>query len=76
MSLQSARDLGQWPGEDPWDISGPSYRWVVFAAVILVLFGVTNLVEGLAAVGNPRFLATHPRPVVGELAPWGFVTHQ
>ena len=41
-----------------------------------MFFGVTNLVEGLAAVGNPRFFVTHPRPVVGDLAPWGFVMHQ
>jgi hypothetical protein len=49
---------------------------VVFAAMILVVFGVTNLVEGLAAVGNPRFVATHPRPIVGDLTPWGLMTHQ
>jgi hypothetical protein len=48
----------------------------VSATVILLVFGVTNLVEGLAAVGNPRFFVTHPRPVVGDLTPWGFVTHQ
>jgi hypothetical protein len=81
MSLQAGREVGQSPGEDPRDISrpyanDPGYRWVVFAAVILLLLGVTNLVEGLAAVGNPRFFVTHPRPIVGDLTPWGFVTHQ
>ena len=59
-----------------WSVPGRSgYRWVGFAAVILLLFGVTNLVEGLAALGNPRFFVSHPR-VVGDLTPWGFVTHQ
>jgi hypothetical protein len=81
MSLQSAWDIGQWPGEDPSDICGryrddPGYRWVVFAAVTLLLFGITNLIEGLAAVGNPRFFVSHPRPIVGDLTRWGFVTHQ
>jgi hypothetical protein len=80
MSLQSASDVGQWPGEDPCDLCGPyrndpGYRWVVLAAVILLLFGVTNVVEGLAAVGNPRFFVTHPRPIVGDLTPWASVTH-
>jgi hypothetical protein len=44
--------------------------------VILLLFGVTNLVEGLAAVGDLRLFGAHPRPIVGDLTPWGFVTHQ
>jgi hypothetical protein len=81
MSVQSAWNADRWPGEDLCDICGPyrndaGYKWVVLAAVILLVFGVTNLVEGLAAVGNPRFVATHPRPIVGDLTPWGFVTHQ
>src|SRR5262249_29959596 len=81
MSLQSEWDVGERAHENPWDICGPytddpGYRWVVFAAVILLLFGVTNLVEGLAAVGNPRFFVSHPRPIVGDLTPWGLVTHQ
>jgi hypothetical protein len=72
MCLQSASDVGRWLGEDLWDICGPyrndpAYRWVVFAAVILLLLGVSNLVEDLAAVGNPRFFVTHPRPIVGHL---------
>jgi hypothetical protein len=81
MSLQSASDVGQRAGEDLWDIcapyrNDPGYRWVVFAAVILLLLGLTNLVEGLAAVGDPRFFVTHPRVIVGDLTPWGLLTHQ
>jgi hypothetical protein len=81
MCLHSTWDVGQWPGEHPWEFCGPyrddrGYRWVVVAAVILLLFGVTNLVEGLAAVGNPRFFVSHPYPIVRDLTPWGFVTPQ
>jgi hypothetical protein len=67
--------------DDQWDISrpyrnDPGYRWVTFAAVTLLFLGLVNLVEGLAAVGNPHFFVRHPHPVIGELTTWAPHTHE
>jgi hypothetical protein len=44
----------------------------VFAALTLFLLGTANLIEGLAAVGNPRFFIHHPRPFLDNLIVWGY----
>jgi hypothetical protein len=75
MAIESGDESSLWPDEDPWELCGPyrddpGYRWVAVAAVILLLFGAVNLVEGLAAVGRPHFFAHHPHPFVDNFTVW------
>lgn len=46
------------------------YRAIALVGMMMLLFGCFNLVEGLAAIGNPHFFTTHRRPIVSDLASW------
>jgi hypothetical protein len=47
--------------------------WVTFAAVMLLLLGCTNTVEGVAAVTGSDFFVTRAHYVFGDLSGWGWV---
>jgi hypothetical protein len=49
------------------------YGWVVFAAVLLLLLGTMNILEGLAALGNAKFFVHDAHYVFGSLRTWGWV---
>ena len=58
---------------ESWDIARsytdePGFRWVDFAAVLLLLLGTLNLVVGPAAIGN-----RHAHYLVGGLTNWGWI---
>ncbi len=46
----------------------------VFAAVLLMIGGVLNIVYGIAAIGNSSFFTHHTHYVFGSLKTWGWVT--
>jgi hypothetical protein len=45
-----------------------------FAAVLLAIGGVLNVVWGIAAISNSRFFVRHPHYVFGGLHSWGWAT--
>ncbi len=47
--------------------------WVTFAAVMLLLLGCTNTVEGVAAVTGSDFFVARAQYVFGDLSSWGWV---
>ena len=49
------------------------YGWVIFAAVLLLLLGTMNILEGLAALGNAKFFVHDAHYVFGSLRTWGWV---
>ena len=51
----------------------PGYGWVEFAGVLLLIHGTLSLIYGLDAVGNSRFVASHPRYILGTLHTWGWI---
>jgi hypothetical protein len=51
----------------------PGYGWILFAAVLLMLLGTVNLIEGLAAVGGSEFFIRGVSYVAGTLHTWGWV---
>ena len=51
----------------------PGHGWVTFAGVLLLLAGTLSLIFGLAAVGNSRFVAGHPRYILGNAHVWGWI---
>ena len=50
------------------------YGWVMFAGVLLVMLGVLNCIEGIAAIGNAHFFSnnTHTHYIMGSLNAWGW----
>ena len=46
----------------------------IFAAVLLMVGGVLNIVYGIAAIGNSNFFVHDTHYVFGSLKTWGWVT--
>jgi hypothetical protein len=46
----------------------------MFAAVLLVVGGVLNVIYGIAAIGNSKFFVHHTHYVFGSLKTWGWIT--
>ncbi|HEY1511930.1 MAG TPA: hypothetical protein VGF93_23195 [Solirubrobacteraceae bacterium] len=46
---------------------------VVFAAVLLMLGGVLNVIYGIAAIGNSNFYSDHANFMFSNLKTWGWV---
>jgi hypothetical protein len=45
----------------------------MFAGVLLLLAGGLSLIDGIAAIGNSHFFASHPRYILGSLHVWGWI---
>ena len=55
--------------------SGPGgYDLVVFAWVLLLMLGVFNLIDGIAAVANSHVFVTDAHYVFANLRTWGWIT--
>jgi hypothetical protein len=46
----------------------------LFAAVLLMVGGVLNIIYGIAAIGNANFFVHNTHYVFGSLKTWGWVT--
>ena len=46
----------------------------IFAAVLLLIGGVLNIIYGIAAISNSKFFVGHTKYVFGDLKTWGWVT--
>ena len=54
--------------------SGPGgYDLVVFAWVLLLMLGVFNLIDGIAAVARSHVFTTNAHYVFGDLKTWGWI---
>jgi len=54
-------------GEDP-----RGYHWVVFAAVMLLIAGTSNLIDGIGAISGSDFFSRHANYVVDDLTSLGW----
>jgi hypothetical protein len=50
------------------------FGMVIFAAVVLALVGIFNLIDGIAAVANSHVFVAGAHYVMGDLRTWGWVT--
>jgi hypothetical protein len=48
--------------------------WVAFAAIILAIVGVLNIVYGIAAIGESSFFVADTEYILSGLNTWGWVT--
>ena len=68
MSVAVARAQALRLGEDDRGVG-----WVMFAGVMLLVLGLTNTVEGVAAVTGSDFFVTRAHYLFGDLSSWGWV---
>ena len=47
--------------------------WVIFAATMLVLTGIVNIIEGVAAISNSNFFVARAHYLYGDLGSYGWV---
>jgi hypothetical protein len=52
---------------------GEGYGMVVFAAVLLGMLGVFNVIDGIAAIARSSVFIGNARYVIGDLRTWGWV---
>ena len=53
---------------------GHGYGLVLFAAVLLVIAGCFNLIDGIAAVANSHVFVANAHYVFANLRTWGWIT--
>jgi len=53
---------------------GRGYGLVLFAAILLLVIGCFNLIEGIAAVANSHVFVANAHYVFGDLRTWGWIT--
>ena len=53
---------------------GEGYWMVVFAASLLGVAGIFNLIDGIAAVARSHVFVANAHYVIGDLRTWGWVT--
>jgi hypothetical protein len=49
------------------------HGWVVFAGVLLLIIGVVNAIQGIAAIDQANFYVGNAHYVFGDLKTWGWV---
>jgi hypothetical protein len=47
--------------------------WVAFAGTLLLIVGVMNIIQGIAAIGGAHFYTANAHYVFGSLNSWGWV---
>jgi hypothetical protein len=75
VSIGTTRARGEGPvGGGPPSGSGYAYAqgergsgWVAFAGVLLLILGVLNTIEGIAAIGNAHFFSHNAHYILGSL---------
>jgi hypothetical protein len=50
-----------------------SSGWAAFAGTLLLLLGVMNVIQGIAAIGGAHFYTANAHYVFGSLKTWGWV---
>ena len=52
---------------------GEGYGMIVFAAVLLGMFGLLNVIDGIAAIARSHVFIANAHYVIGDLRAWGWV---
>jgi hypothetical protein len=45
----------------------------VFAAILLMIAGVLNIIYGIAAIGDSKFFTEHGQYIISSLHTWGWI---
>jgi hypothetical protein len=64
--------LGSYEGSYEY-ARGHQIGWVTFAGAMLVIMGLTNVIGGIAAIGDSKVYVADAEFVIGSLNTWGWV---
>jgi hypothetical protein len=53
---------------------GSGYGLVFFAAILLLIIGIFNMIYGIAAIANSHVFVANAHYVIGNLRTWGWIT--
>jgi hypothetical protein len=48
--------------------------WVIFAAVMLIIVGILNVIWGIAAIADSKFFVQDQKYILSNLNTWGWIT--
>ena len=48
--------------------------WVIFAAIMLIIVGVLNVIWGIAAIADSKFFVQDQKYIISNLNMWGWIT--
>jgi hypothetical protein len=48
--------------------------WVIFAAVMLIIVGILNVIWGIAAIADSKFFVQDQKYILSNLNLWGWIT--
>jgi hypothetical protein len=51
----------------------PGRGWLLFAAIMLALIGILNVIHGIAAIDNSTFFVRDAKFILADLNTWGWV---
>jgi hypothetical protein len=68
------RPTGPGPGAGDGAFPGERSGWVTFAAIMLMIAGVLNVIYGIAAIGDSAFFINDQKYILSNLHFWGWVT--
>ncbi len=60
-------------GASRYEEEEPGGGWVAFAAVMIAIVGVLNIVYGIAAISNSHFFVREATYILSDLNTWGWV---
>lgn len=63
----------QYRGNEPTAYAEEGTGWLLFAAIMLSLIAVLNLIDGIAAVSNSKFYVANAQFVFSDLKTWGWI---
>jgi hypothetical protein len=61
-------------GEASRQQEGHGYGLVLFASILLVVIGIFNVIQGIAAIANSHVFVANAHYVFGNLRAWGWIT--
>ena len=48
--------------------------WVIFAAIMLIIVGILNVIWGIAAIADSKFFVQDQKFILSNLNAWGWIT--
>jgi hypothetical protein len=73
MSVQTPREAGQYPASAGGYADSHGEGWVTFAGVMLMIVGVMNFIQGIAAIDDANVYVNNAHDTFGNLNTWGWI---
>jgi len=61
------------PDRSTYTAESEGRGWITFAAVMIVLVAILNIIDGIAAISNSKFFVADAKFVFSDLNTWGWI---